>query len=277
VEFNLKPFVSALSVRQRTYGLTGAWQLHPRLSVGASVRHQRFLETAATLRYNDQFVLQQSLVQATAQTSNGNVEVGEESDTTFSAGFKWSPSDKISVGGVYKLGAEFDAPLFYADANTNHEFIDAADTRFHMPDIAGIGVSIRPIPVLTINIDAVSVKYSNLVDDFVSATADVEGLEDPFTAEDVVELRVGAEYLFSTKIPFALRAGYWRDPAHSVVWNGPVNHPNFIAESILFPEGEDQDHLSIGGGLAWQRFQIDLAYDTSKHYKVGSISMVTRF
>ena len=277
VEFNLKPFVSALSVRQRTYGLTGAWQVHPRFSVGASVRLQRFLETAATLRYNDQFVLQQSLVQATAQTNNGNVEVGEESDTTFSAGFKWSPTDKISVGGVYKLGAEFDAPLFYADANTNHEFIDAADTRFHMPDIAGIGVSIRPIPVLTINVDAVSVKYSNLVDDFVSATADVEGLEDPFTAEDVVELRVGAEYLFSTKIPFALRAGYWRDPAHSVVWNGPVNHPNFIAESILFPEGEDQDHFSIGGGLAWQRFQIDLAYDTSKHYKVGSISMVTRF
>ena len=146
-----------------------------------------------------------------------------------------------------------------------------------MPDIAGIGVSIRPIPVLTINFDAVNVKYSNLVDDFVSATADVEGLDDPFRVDDVTELRVGAEYLFSTKIPFALRAGYWRDPAHSVVWNGPLNHFNFIAEALLYPEGEDQNHISVGGGLAWQRFQIDLAYDTSKHYKVGSISMVTRF
>jgi long-subunit fatty acid transport protein len=277
LEFRVDPFVSALSVRQRTFGLTGAWQVHPRVSIGASVRHQRFLETAATFRFTQQFNPKQNLIQATARERNGQLELAEESDTTFSAGFKWTPTDKISVGGVYKAGAEFDAPLFYADANTNFDFINAAATKFHMPDIAGIGISVRPIPVLTINVDAVNVKYSNLVDDFVSATADVGGLTDPFRANDVTEIRIGAEYLFSTKIPFALRAGYWRDPAHSVVWNGPLNDPNFIAEALLYPETEDQNHMSIGAGLAWQRFQIDLAYDTSDKYKVGSISMVTRF
>jgi long-subunit fatty acid transport protein len=277
VEFRVDPFVSALSVRQRTYGLTAAWQVHPKFSVGVTARHQRFLETAATFRYSQQFNPKQFLIQATARENNGQVELKEESDTTFAVGFKWAPTDKLSFGGVYKQGPEFDAPLFYADANTNFEFINAADTKFHMPDIAGVGVTFRPIPVLTINVDAVNVKYSNLVDDFVSATADVEGLDDPFRVDDALELRVGAEYLFSTKIPFALRAGYWRDPAHSVVWNGPVNHFNYIAEALLYPETEDQNHISVGGGLAWQRFQIDLAYDTSKHYKVGSISMVTRF
>ncbi len=277
LEFRVDPFVSVLEVRQRTYGVTGAWQVHPKFSVGLTARHQRFRELAATFRYTQQFNPSQSLIQATATENNGEVELTEESDTTFAVGFKWAPSDKISFGGVYKQGAQFDAPLFYADANTNFEFISAADTKFHMPDIAGIGVSFRPIPVLTVNLDAVSVKYSNLVDDFVSATADVEGLTDPFKAEDALELRLGAEYLFSTRIPFAIRAGYWRDPAHSVVWNGPLNHPNFIAEALLYPEGEDQNHISIGAGLAWQRFQIDAAYDTSKNYKVGSISMVTRF
>ena len=78
-------------------------------------------------------------------------------------------------------------------------------------------------------------------------------------------------------MPIALRAGYWRDPAHSVQWNGPLTHPDFVAEAMLFPEGEDQNHFSVGAGFAWPRFQVDLAYDTSKHYKVGSISMVTRF
>ena len=34
---------------------------------------------------------------------------------------------------------------------------------------------------------------------------------------------------------------------------------------------------TIGAGLAWPRFRIDLAYDTSDSYKVGSVSMVTRF
>ncbi|HEX2061769.1 MAG TPA: outer membrane protein transport protein, partial [Thermoanaerobaculia bacterium] len=277
VEYRLDPFISALSVRQRTFGIAGAWQLHPKFSVGATVRHQRFLETAATFRFSPELDPTEVLIQATADVSDGNVELVEETDTTFGVGFKWSPSDKLSFGGVYKQGPEFTTPLFYAGPITNDEFVVAAETTFHLPDIAGLGVSFRPVPALTVNFDAVHVKYSNLVDDFVSANADVRNIERPFVLDDVVELRLGAEYLFATRVPFALRAGFWRDPAHSVEWNGPLNHPTYVAEAVLYPKGEDQNHISVGAGLAWQRFQIDVAYDTSKHYKVGSMSVVTRF
>lgn len=277
LEYRLDPFISVLSVRQRTFGVTGAWQLHPKFSIGVTARHQRFLESAATFRFNTNFDPTQVLIQATAEEQNGQVELVEETDTTFAVGFKWSPTDRVSFGGVYKQGPSFSAPIFYADANTGFEFGQAAETNFHIPDIAGLGVSVRPIPALTLNLDAVHVTYSNLVDDFVSSVADVQGLEEPFRANDVTELRFGTEYLFSTKIPFALRAGYWIDPAHSVEWNGPLNRPDFIAEAMLYPEGEDQHHISVGAGFAWPRFQIDLAYDSSDYYKVGSISMVTRF
>ena len=277
LEYRVDPFLSVLSVRQRTFGVTGAWQIHPKFSIGVTARHQRFLESAATFRFNQQFDPKQVLIQATAEEKNGQVELVEQSDVTFAVGFKWAPTDKFSLGGVYKQGPEFKAPLFYADASTGFEFGQAAETKFHIPDIAGLGVSYRPIPVLTVNFDAVHVKYSNLVDDFVSSVADVQGLDEPFRANDVTELHLGAEYLFPTKIPLALRAGYWRDPAHSIEWNGPLNRPDYIAESMLYPKGEDQGHVSVGAGLAWQRFQIDLAYDSSKHYKVGSLSMVTRF
>ena len=277
VEYRLDPFISALSVRQRTFGVAGAWQIHPKFSIGVNVRHQRFLETAATFRFSPQLDPTEVLIQATADVEDGEVELVEETDTTFGVGFKWALNDRISFGGVYKQGPEFTTPLFYAGALTGNEFVVAAETKFHIPDIAGLGVSVRPIPALTINFDAVHVTYSNLVDDFVAANADVRDIETPFIANDVTELRLGAEYLFSTKIPFALRGGYWRDPAHSVEWNGPLNHPTYVAEAVLYPEGQDQDHYSIGAGLAWQRFQIDVAYDSSKHYKVGSISMVTRF
>lgn len=278
LEYNVDPFISALSVRQRTFGFAAGWQIHPKLSIGGAVRHQRFEEAAFTFRVDSiNFEPKQILVQGTANTRNGEVEIEEETDTTFSAGFRWVPSDRISVGGVYKQGAEFDAPLFFADPSTDFEFVEAAATKFHMPDQMGLGVSIRPIPVLTINVDAVNVMYSNLVDDFVSSVADVQGLDEPFSADDVTELHVGAEYFFSTKIPFALRAGYWRDPAHSIVWNGPLNRPDFVAEALLYPKGEDQNHVSVGAGFAWPKFQIDLAYDTSDNYKVGSISMVSRF
>jgi long-chain fatty acid transport protein len=277
IEFVVDPFLSALSVRQRTFGLSGAWQMHPTFSVGVTARHQRFKEAALTYRFDTFFNPKQILIQGTAAEKNGEVEFVEETDTTFAVGFKWAPVESFSLGGVYKQGPEFDAPLFYADFTTGFEFGEAAPTKFHIPDIAGLGISYRPIPVLTLNADAVHVKYSNLVDDFVSSLSDVQGIEEPFKANDVVELHFGAEYLFATRIPFALRAGYWRDPAHSVEWNGPLNRPDFVAEAMLYPKGEDQNHYSVGAGLAWQRFQIDLAYDTSKHYKVGSISMVTRF
>jgi hypothetical protein len=56
-----------------------------------------------------------------------------------------------------------------------------------------------------------------------------------------------------------------------------MSERDYVAEAVLFPEGEDQMHWSIGAGLAWPRFQIDLAYDSSKYFKVGSLSMVTRF
>ena len=276
LEFRIDPFVSALSVRQRTFGLAGAWQVHPKLSIGANVRHQRFQESAFTFRFTQLLDPKQVIAQATANANGDEVELVEATDTTFGFGFKWSPTDKISVGGVYKQGPEFETTIFYADT-ASPNFVERGRPTFHIPDVAGLGVSVRPIPVLTINVDAVHVKYSNLADDHVSVFQSVGSVEDPFSAEDALELRVGAEYFFATKIPFALRAGYWRDPAHSVEWNGPLTHPDFVAEAMLFPEGEDQNHVSVGVGLAWPRFQVDLAYDTSKHYKVGSISMVTRF
>src|SRR5688572_8382448 len=40
VEWGLNPFVSAVDIQQRTWGLSGAWQAHPKFSVGATVRYQ---------------------------------------------------------------------------------------------------------------------------------------------------------------------------------------------------------------------------------------------
>lgn len=277
VEFRLDPFVSALDVRLRTIGFAAGWQIHPKFSIGATLRHQRFQEGAFTFRFTQNFDPSTIAVQATARERDGELEIVEETDTTFGVGFKWSPHEKVSVGGVYKKGPRFTAPLFFAGAATNNEFLEVAKPTFHIPDTMGIGVSVRPLPVLTINFDAVRVTYSNLADDFVASVADVRELEEPFGADDVTELRLGAEYVFTTRVPFALRAGFWRDPAHSIEWRGPLTQPGFIAEAILYPEGETQNHITVGAGLAWPRFQIDAAYDSSDHYKVGSISVVTRF
>jgi len=279
LEYTLNPFISALDVRQRTWGLAGAWQVTPKLSVGAAARYQTFKEESFTFRVTPDFDFSSIFVQTTAQRQedDGSPVVAEEKDFTLTVGFKFAPIEMISIGGVYKQGPSFDAPIFAATEETDFAFEKQADTQFHIPDIAGLGVSIRPIPALTVNIDAVHVWYSNLVDNFYASNEVVRALDNPFKANDVTEIRVGAEYYFTWKRPIAVRAGWWRDPAHSVQYAGPLNQADLVAEAILFPEGDAQNHWSIGAGIAWTRFQLDAAYDSSEHFKVGSISFVTRF
>ncbi|MEK6373736.1 MAG: hypothetical protein AABO58_13700 [Acidobacteriota bacterium] len=276
IQYTILPFLSALKVQERTLGLAGAFKVG-KFSFGGTVRYQRFNETAYTFRVTDTFDFSSISVQATSDI-RGNLDKAEDvDDVTFAGGMKWALTDKFSMGAVFKQGAKFPAPTFAANANTDFDFVKVADTVFHIPDVYGVGFSVRPIPALTINADAVRVTYSNLVDDFVSINEDVRALDKAYRANDVTELHLGAEYFFATKIPLAFRAGYWRDPAHAVEFGGPMSSPSAVASAILYPKGETANHISAGVGLAWPRFQIDAAYDRSEHFRVGSISVVTRF
>jgi long-chain fatty acid transport protein len=275
-EYGLNPYLTAVAIDQRTWGVGGSWK-YKNFSVGGTIRYQTFDEGAFTFR-TDQFGNPLSiLVQATGDVKNGKIVTKQQKRVTFATGFKWDMNDKFSAGGVYKQGARFEAPLFLANDNTNGVLIKVANTTFHMPDVAGLGVSVRPIPVLTINADAVHIKYSNLVDHFVSVFAGTQDLARPYEAKDVTELHLGGEYFFPLKIPLAIRAGLWRDPAHATKFIGPKDDFNLVATAVLFPGGKTQIHRSIGVGVAWPHFQVDAAYDTSEKYKVGSLSMVTRF
>ncbi len=263
--FDLVPFATGVSIRLQTYGLAGAWRMG-NLSLGVAGRYQQFQENAATLRTD--FFLNPTFV---------SQQVSDDSDVTFSAGFKYSFTPNFSIGGVYKQGAEFET--FLTEQNLEENFtVDLGTTNFHIPDSYGLGISFRPRQELTINVDAIRVNYSNLTDDFrpvlIGLTPeDIAG----FTADDVTEFHVGAEYFFTTQIPFAVRLGWWRDPAHGITYNGPQLTPAGVAARILYPGSEDQDHITGGFGLAWPNFQIDAAYDTSDSFKVGSLSAVFRF
>src|SRR6185436_2121107 len=151
VEFRIKPFISALDVRERTWGIAGAWQVHPKFSVGATVRYQSFEEAAFTFRFEqpeDGFLPASISVQTTGTAEGSQVNVEPQTDITFTAGFKWAPSDKMSFGGVYKKGPSFHAPTFAAVPQTNFDYVPHVDTTFHMPDVAGLGMSVRPRPEL---------------------------------------------------------------------------------------------------------------------------------
>jgi long-chain fatty acid transport protein len=276
IEYTVLPFLSSVKVQEKTFGVAMAFKVGT-FSFGATARSQRFNETAFTFRVTPTFDFSSISVQATSDIRKNSDVAKDVTDLTFAGGFKWAPNDRFSIGGVYKQGATFAAPTFAATELTDFKYVKAADTTFHMPDVYGAGVSFRPMPVLTINADAVRVKYSNLVDNFVSINSDVRKLDKAYTAADATEIHLGGEYFFSTKVPFAIRAGAWRDPQHSITYSGPLTNFSEVGAAVLFPKTKNLTHVSVGAGLAWPRFQIDAAYDRSDLFKVGSISMVTRF
>jgi long-chain fatty acid transport protein len=263
--FDLSPFGSAVETMIKTNALAFAWGSGP-LSIGASARYQELDHAAATFRFAE---LGGELVLA-----HGNAQLAEkEEDITFTAGFKYAPSNRFGIGGVYKQGAQFDTRLLFVNFMDGNS-VELGSPSFNVPDTWGAGIFFRPSPVFTITVDAVQVNYSSLVDNVITIY-DLDPRS--FTMEDVTEYHVGAEYFFQSRIPVAIRAGWWRDPAHQLAYTGPLTTPEEVATRILFPGGQDEDHYSIGVGLAWPRFQIDAAYDTSDSYKVGSLSFVARF
>ncbi|MDQ6799865.1 MAG: outer membrane protein transport protein [Acidobacteriota bacterium] len=277
LEYTILPFLSALSVQERTFGVAGAYKIG-KFSVGGTVRYHRFNEAAFTFRVTPTFDFSSISVQATSDVTDQNSKVKDKTDWTMAGGVKWEPNDKFSVGAVYKQGAKFIAPTFAANSDTKFEFVKVSNTSFHVPDIYGVGVSWSPIPVLKVNADAVHITYSNLVDNFVSINEDIRAIDKAYKANDVTELHLGAEYFFFlSKLPVAVRGGVWKDPSHAIEYRGPLNVPDAVAAAILYPKGTDQTHVSIGAGLAWPKFQVDAAYDRSPRYRVGSISVIRRF
>jgi long-subunit fatty acid transport protein len=263
-QYRTLPFLTAVNIDLETWGLATAYKVSDNFSIGAAVKYQNFTEEALSFRTDFNFQPLAVLAQ-----------VSDSDDYAYTIGFKiGSPRSKFNMGGVYKTGGSFPTTIGFGtfDTNLNIDLEAVAERDFHIPDVYGIGISYNPMPPLRINVDAVQVDYSNLVDDFFSIYTDIQDNPD-YRREDVTEIRVGAEYYFlNSRIPWALRAGWWQDPEHNLRYAGPQTSPNQVGATILFPEGEDQDHFSIGIGVAFTNLQIDAAYDTSDKYKVGSLS-----
>lgn len=103
-------------------------------------------------------------------------------------------------------------------------------------------------------------------------------------ADDVFEPRLGAEYVFDDMTyPLSIRGGIWREEQHTLRFE--VDPERFGVDevdeargtAILFSGGDDELHLAAGFGLAFERFQVDFAYDRSDRQDTMSLSGVVRF
>ncbi|MDH3402444.1 MAG: outer membrane protein transport protein, partial [Acidobacteriota bacterium] len=191
------------------YGLSGAWQVADKLSVGlgavyfevglsASERHfafdseERFFEANSYLpARNFQNVL---------------FEI-DESDWGMTAGFLWSPSARWRLGGTYREGPEVDDFRVTIRSGPSDPSVPVGTTLFAassplaLPDTWGLGLSYRSADDrLTLGLEWDRVEYSQIVESITFATEAV--------VDDADELHAGAELVLLERRPVvALRAG----------------------------------------------------------------------
>ena len=260
------------------YGVAGAFRLTERLSVGAGLSYvQARLERMAAFFLPDELMFPSSLGPTSFLPDRefGSVDANiDDSAWTANVGFLWRADDRLSVGGFYRggpkvelltqgrVGPAGDPPSIDGD-------LPPATDPVGLPDVWGFGAAFRIGEAVTMSFEWDHVEYSDLIDSLTEATLTRED----FRLQDVDELHFGFEYVFLSATPVvAARGGIWLDPEHRISYIG--SDPFLRA---LRPSGQDETHYAFGVGLAFARFQLDVAADLSARVDTISLSFIYSF
>jgi long-subunit fatty acid transport protein len=214
-------FQSETEVTNNAYGITFATDLQPRLHLGVTLRMNRF-----DFEYHQRGLF----------FDGGTIQFSDWSPSV-NVGLLWRKSKNWSFGAVFK------SPQWIKARDGDFE----VDTR--LPYTAGVGVAYHPNDRLRLLADV----------DYIDWSAFDNLPEDQFVRNDVVRYHVGGEYLFCLEDERAwfLRAGAMHENSNAIYYKGSTN--TLLREG--YPEQDDLNHLSIGLGVATEKYQIDLALD----------------
>lgn len=289
-------------LNQKTLGLSAAFKIGDRVSIGASVRASEFdVDISTTARFEyltfltfgdptlgsvpiDSLVGLAFIDRIDIATS----AVGSDDDITFNVGLLFDANKQLSFGLVYKEGGSFgisgfeegtsclDVVIpeinFSRRCNPNTQegdganlFLDFFEPRvfeYELPDFAGIGLAWRPTSQWLIAFDVDYVTYSNLSPRQQDIADFPEVLEE---IDDEYEYHLGIEYthiLGESNRPLSFRAGVYTEEDH----DGYARIDS------------DDTHVTLGFGTVFDgNFQIDLAGHFSDRITEGLISGVFRF
>ncbi|MHB8799981.1 MAG: OmpP1/FadL family transporter [Thermoanaerobaculia bacterium] len=231
-------------------GLSGAFRVRDDLSLGLGVSYfDGTVELAPSLGPS-----------ASARRFDSN-------DWTLNTGVLWNPSEQARLGAFYRqgprlsLGTLRDAPCAGPGC---------PEGSLRLPDTFGAGAALRSSGgALTVAFEWDRVRYSSLVAGLSAAALGTDHLD----LSDANELHVGAEYAFLRVDPvIAARVGAWLDPDHALC--GDAADSPYRCEA---GRRSDEVHVTLGFGLAFRRFQFDLAVDASGSQVTSSISGIFSF
>jgi len=155
---------------------------------------------------------------------------------SFNVGLLWRATKDWSFGSVVKSPQKVRGEILGSPIDTE------------LPATYGIGAAYHPNDKVRLLADIDYIEWS----EFDGNTAD------PFIRNDVVRLHLGGEYLLCVdeEAAWFLRGGYMREESNSLYYDGD---DSFFRGA--YPEKDAIDHLSVGIGLAKEKYQVDLAVD----------------
>jgi len=259
-----------------SWGISAAWRINDAFDVGLGVvYHDTSLKA-----YVDQYLpdddspesrflvnsyLPERLIIRQRSTSS-------DGDVTVTGGFLWRPTERWSLGGVYRQGLETGFRVEGLAGEAVDFGVPPGEVIFRetagpieFPDIYGAGIAYRnPDGRFTASFQWDRVQYSSIPQ---SLDLDDQRLDDSD------EWHFGAEYVFLGSTPIvAVRFGAWLDPDHQM-WATSDD----VYVRALLPRGKDEWHYSAGLGIAAQRFQVDLAVDVGDRLSTLSLSAIYNF
>ncbi|MEP6483067.1 MAG: outer membrane protein transport protein [Rudaea sp.] len=279
-QFETFPVAANADLKIVNYGITAAYKATDNVSLGLGLSYYDF--KIDTLITRTEFDGNAAGIPA-GTPLNQQTQNGSDNDVGVNVGARFVLNEHFSAGLVYRQGPKFDyhatSTVIANDPPT--VVADLAKVKFKVPDEYGAGLSWHPNDAFVINFDADFVQYSQLTHGIVSLFGNDAGQVSRLSIPNGVEYHLGGEYTFTQMAhPFSLRAGAWHDPRHSIEYKGDPGSTDIgpLALATLFGGGKgSQMHYSLGGGLAFSKFQIDAAADFSDLTDTYSISAVYHF
>jgi long-subunit fatty acid transport protein len=255
------------------YGLAAAWRATDTLSLGLGLVHFDIglagEEELFTFDSLERFFERNSYLPR-KNTENLFFDM-DDTDLGIAAGLLWKLSPRLSLGGFYRQGPRGVVGIEILSGTGDPAFppgtlLEGLSSPVEFPDVFGVGIAFRSADDrLTLGFEWDRVEYSTILE---SVT-----FEHQAKLDDGDELHAGAEYVFLGIRPVtALRVGAWLDPDHRLRDEG--GEP---LDRATFRRGEDELHFTLGLGLVFGTFQLDLGIDVSDLVDTGSISTIYSF
>lgn len=272
-------FQGFATISDTNYNFSLAGKINDKFSIGGSLKVSDFsFESDIRARQRSEQVFGDHF------TSTINTE---DTQIGFNVGVLAHPSDRISLGAVYKYEPNFDltATVASPEPHVSHPgsviISKEGDSTvgFDVPDQLGFGISVVPVRGVHLNLDIDRVFYSQLEDvqtgyslfthllpqtlNGVQVNAD----QITFNIDDSTDLHLGGEYLVTSgDTTYGFRAGYSRQGRDRFYLGAAANHDvqEFLAPIFGRNPGNDVTHWTVGAGVTHGPIQLDLAVDMAE-------------